>query len=399
MDTPPTPMALSPAEREDFRQRFEQRLAKVKAKTADVFAFKDLGPPPFIVNSALYTAFGQDPEAFPEQYYDDPQVMISFQERNYYEQLKEIDDDFVPYLMPWFGTAVAASALGCQVDFPLMLDPTVNPLHYPVQTVDDAKRLQVANPEKDGLMPRVLKCLRSMRANRFLPVGITDFQGPLTTANQLMGYDKLIYLMQDYPAAAHELMDKITETLIRWVKKQKEVIGEPLTDCFSDQQVYVNGHAGIWLSDDDAVLMSPETYKEFVVPYNSRILKAFGGGCLHYCGNATHQAENFLATEGLRAINNYTLYDLHGFRVLKSKLEGRIVVFACDFTPVEYQDYFREMLDGLSLKGLVIDSQFTPLLALVKGGKYVQVRRPLRPGKKNVSDFLRSYFQNRKQEL
>ena len=70
-------MALSSAEREDFTQRFEQRLAKVKAKTADVFAFKDLDAPPFIVNSALYTAFGQDPERFPEPYYDDPQVMIS----------------------------------------------------------------------------------------------------------------------------------------------------------------------------------------------------------------------------------------------------------------------------------------------------------------------------------
>jgi len=390
-------MALSSAEREDFTQRFEQRLAKVKAKTADVFAFKDLDAPPFIVNSALYTAFGQDPERFPEPYYDDPQVMISSQERNYYEQLKDVDDDFVPYLMPWFGTAVVASALGCQVDFPPRLDPTVNPRHYPVQSPEDVRKLEVADPEKDGLMPRVLECLRAMRAGSFLPTGITDFQGPLTTANQLMGYDRLIYLMEDHPGVAHELMSKVTETLIRWVKKQKEVIGESLTDCFSDQQVYVGGQTGVWFSDDDAVLMSPASYKEFVVPYNSRILTAFGGGCVHYCGNATHQADNFLATEGLRALNVYTLYDLRGFRALKEKMEGRVVVFACDFTPVDYQDYFQQMLDGLSLKGLVIDSQFTPTVALVSGGKYEQVRRPLMPGKQEVSDFLRDYFQKRSQ--
>jgi uroporphyrinogen-III decarboxylase len=398
METPHSEMALTSTEREDFRNRFTKRLEKVKAKTDDVFAFKDVGQPPIIVNSAFYWAFGLDPETFPDRYYDDPQVMIDFQERTCYEQLKEIDDDFVPYLMPWFGTAVTASALGCQVDFPPKMDPTVNPRQYPVRAAEDVKRLQIADPEKDGLMPRVLQFLHSMRANSFLPVGITDFQGPLTTANQLMGYDKLIYLMQDYPAVMHDLMDKVTETLIRWVKKQKEVMGEPLADCFSNQQVYVGGHAGIWFSDDDAVLMSPGTYKEFVVPYNSRILKTFGGGCLHYCGNATHQAENFLATEGLRAINTYTLYDLRGFRTLKSKLEGRVVLFACDYTPVEYQDYFHEMLDGLSLKGLVIDSQFTPLVALVKGGKYVEVQRPLTPGKKNVRDFLHNYFQSRKQE-
>jgi len=394
-----TTTPLSSTEREDFRHRFQQRLEKVKAKTADVFAFKETRHPPCIVNSALYTAFGLDPATFPDRYYNDPKVMTALQERNYYQQLKEVDDDFVPYLMPWFGTAVTASALGCQVDFPPKLDPTENPRHYPVVSPGDVKRLPIADPERDGLMPRVLQFLRFMQANSFLPVGITDFQGPLTTANQLMGYDKLIYLMQDHPTAMHELMDKVTETLIRWVKKQKEVIGEPLTDCFSDQQVYVGGHAGVWFSDDDAVLMSPGTYKEFVVPYNSRILKTFGGGCLHYCGNATHQAENFLATEGLRAINTYTLYDLRGFRALKTQLEGRIVLFACDFTPVDYQDYFHELLDGLSLKGLVIDSQFTPLVALVKGGKYVQIQRPLMPGKRNVHDFLHNYFQTRRDEV
>jgi uroporphyrinogen-III decarboxylase len=391
-------MALTNTEREDFRHRFEKRLEKVKAKTADVFAFKEVDQPPYIVNSALYWIFGLDPETIPDGYYDDPQAMIDFQERSYYEQVKEIDDDFVPYLMPWFGTAVTASALGCQVDFPPRLDPTVNPRHYPVQSPDDVRRLQVADPEKDGLMPRVLQFLHSMRANSFLPVGITDFQGPLTTANQLMGYDKLIYLMQDHPMVMHELMDKVTETLICWVKKQKEVMGEPLTECFADQQVYVGGHAGVWFSDDDAVLMSPKTYKEFVVPYNSRILKTFGGGCLHYCGNATHQAENFLATEGLRAINTYTLYDLHGFRTLKSKLEGRVVLFACDFTPMDYEDYYHELLDGLSLKGLVIDSQYTPLVALIRGGKYVEIQRPVTPGKRNLNEFLHNYFQRRKQE-
>jgi len=100
METPSLPMALSRTEREDSRNRFEQTLEKVKAKTADVFAFKEVGQPHFLVNSALYTAFGLDPETFPEGYYDDAQVMINLQERNYYEQLKEIGDDFVPLSLP-----------------------------------------------------------------------------------------------------------------------------------------------------------------------------------------------------------------------------------------------------------------------------------------------------------
>jgi hypothetical protein len=228
-----------------------------------------------------------------------------------------------------------------------------------------------------------------MKANSFLPVGITDFQGPLTTANQLMGYDKLIYLMYDRPDVMHELMDKVTETLIMWVKKQKEVIGEPLTECIGDQQVYTGKHAGVWFSDDDAVLMSVKPYREFVVPYNSRILQAFGGGCVHYCGNATHHADNFLATKGLKALNIFNLYNIRSVAQLQQKLQDRIVLFVCDFTPVDYEAYFDEMLNTLSSRGIVICSQYSPVVGLLRGGKYDAIRRDLKSGRRAVYDYLR----------
>lgn len=380
---------LTPAEREDFRRRFETRLEQVAAKTEDVFAFKDIKEPPFTVNSALYWLFGLDMDTFPLDYFDDPAVMTHFQERTYYDQIREIDDDFVPYLMPWFGTVVAASALGCKIDFRPKQDPAADPRFYPIQKPEDVKKLEIPDPEKDGLMPRVLEFIRYMKANSFLPVGITDFQGPLTTANQLLGYDKLIYLMYDHPNLTHELMDKVTETLIMWVKKQKEVIGEPLTYCISDQQVYTGRHAGVWFSDDDAVLMSGPIYKEFVVPYNSRILTEFGGGIVHYCGSATHHAENFLNMEGLLGLNIYNLYNIPSLAKLKAQVEGRLVLFACDFTPVEYQDYFDELLASVSPRGMVICSQYSPVVGLLKGGKYDAVQRPLKEGRRQVYEYLR----------
>ena len=389
---PWTTEPLTDQERTEFRQLFEQRLAKVKTKTADVFAFKDTAEPPYIVNSALYWVFGLDPDTFPDDYFTNPAVMTTFQERTYYDQVKEIDDDFVPYLMPWFGTVVTASALGCKIEYPPKQDPAANPRYYPVQQPLDIKKLRVPDPEKDGLMPAVLEFIRYMKEHSFLPVGITDFQGPLTTANQVIGYDKLIYLMFDYPNLMHELMDIVTESLIVWVKKQKEVIGEPLTECFSDQQVYLGQHAGIWFSDDDAVLMSPETYKEFVVPYNSRILKEFGGGVVHYCGNATHHAENFLNMEGLLGLNIYNLWNIPSFARLKEQVEGRLVMFACDFTPVDFHGYFDELLSSVSYKGMVIDSQFSPVVGLLKGSKYNAIQRDLKSGRKAVYEDLKSRF-------
>ena len=387
-----TTQPLTIEEREEFKQLFEKRLEKAKTKTADLFSFRKVKEPPYIVNSALYWVFGLDPETFPDDYFDNPAVMTDFQERTYYDQVKEIDDDFVPYLMPWFGTVVAASAFGCEIGWNAKQDPATNPRYYPVKTPEDIKNLEIPDPEKAGIMPRVLDFLRYMKANSFLPVGITDFQGPLTTANQLMGYDKLIYLMYDYPAAMHELMDKVTEGLICWVKKQKEVIGEPLHYCIGDQQVYLGEHAGIWFSDDDAVLMSPDIYREFVVPYNSRILKEFGGGCIHYCGNATHHADNFLATEGLVALNTYNLYNIPAVKRLQDALKDKIALFVCDYTPLAYQEYFTELFSTLDYRGMLVCSQYSPVVGLLHGGKYDAVRRDLKSGRKAVYDFIKGYL-------
>ena len=74
---------------------------------------------------------------------------------------------------------------------------------------------------------------------------------------------------------------------------------------------------------------------------------------------------------------------------LKKKIEGRIVLFLCDFTPVDYDAYFREMLQGLSRRGLIVDSQYSPVLGLLKGGKYDALRRDPVTGRRAVFESLR----------
>jgi hypothetical protein len=392
MDTNNLVCSLSVTERDELRQLLNKRMEKVSARTADCFAFKDLETIPFLVNGAPYWGFGYDPETFPLGLFDDPAVMTIAQERAYYGQVKEIDDDFVPYLMPWLGTGVLASGFGCQIEYPPKQDPVVSPRHYPVKSTRDIKELLIPDPEKDGLMPKVLAYLRYMKLHSFLPVGITDIQGPLTTANQLMGFDNLIYLMQDEPTAAHELMDKITEALIQWIKQQKEIIGEPLTECISDQQVYTGRHAGVWFSDDDAVLISPKFYKEFVVPYNSRVCKVFGGGCLHFCGNATHQVDNFLHIDSLRAINNSLMHNIRSFRELKAKVEGRIVLFAVDLTPEDKEQHLKELFEAIPYKGMIVHWVSMGTVGMTRDGQWLPMRRDFRAGRRSAYDFLCRYL-------
>lgn len=387
-------MTTTTLNREDFRRRFEQRLSKVKPRTDAAFRFEAGRRPLFLVNSAFYHLFGIDKPLIPEGYYDDPHVMTAFQEQRYYEQICAIDDDFVPYLMPWFGTGVLPSALGSQIEFPDREDPAVNPRHFPIRDEHDIRRMEIPDPDRSGLMPKVLQFIRYMKQNSFLPVGITDCQGPLATANQLMGYDKLFYLMQDNPNAVHELMDKISDALIVWIKKQKEATGEGLNECFGDQQIYVGQNSGVWMSDDDAVLVSPKVYATFVVPYNAKVLSAFDGGIIHYCGNANHQIGNFLHTDGLRGLNVYSLHNISRLAELKARIEGRLVLIACDFTPLEHQQYYRSLLESLSPVGLIVDSQFSPIVGLTRDGKYSIVQRDQLQYRSEVFDYISGLLVN-----
>ena len=46
------------------------------------------------------------------------------------------------------------------------------------------------------------------------------------------------------------------------------------------------------------------------------------------------------------------MFKIGAFRELKSRLEGRVVLFAADVVPVDRDQYFDELFTGLSFRGL-----------------------------------------------
>lgn len=87
-------------------------------------------------------------------------------------------------------------------------------------------------------------------------------------------------------------------------------------------------------------------------------------------------------------MNIYTLYNLKSVAELQGKLRDRIALFVCDFPPVDYQAYFDELLERLGTTGIVICSQYSPVVGLLKGGQYNAIRRPLREGRGDVHRYL-----------
>jgi uroporphyrinogen-III decarboxylase len=365
---------------------------KKEALIRAAFEFQN-GPAPHIIYDVNYWLFGESKDSIPLDYCgEDPAVMVDYQVGKIKRHAADYHDVYIPFLMPWYGTGVLGSGFGVPIVFQDYMDPAVDLSQ--ISDVGQIKDLQMPRPDKDGLMPRVMNAIRYMRETTDLPVGVTDCQGPLTTALQVIGYENMIYWMHDHPDMIHELMQIVTDALIEWVKVQKEAAGQRL-----DNDAYVLGvkipadFGGVWISDDDSVIFGTDLYREFVVPYNSQVLKAFGGGAIHYCGNANQHIDSYLQTEGLSAIHNLNLDDIGGAaRMRKALAEKGITYIAADFNvaPDYVDEYYRNLFAQMGTEGLIVVSYIAPAIML-DHGKYAEANLDPRKIGREIETAIRKY--------
>jgi uroporphyrinogen-III decarboxylase len=351
----------------------ERRMEENEEALRRAYAFEN-DEAPHIIYDANYWLFGEAMRNIPPDYCDeDPNALVGYQLDKIVTHMERYDDAYIPFLMPWYGTGVLASGFGVEIKFLEGMDPAV---HLPIMNdVTRVRELTKPDPERDGLMRRVLDTIRFMRSHTSLPVGVTDCQGPLTTACQIIGYDTISYWMYDHPDAVHELMGIVTDALIDWVTVQKTVAGQRKTDDAYVLGVKIpTGYGGVWMSDDDSVLFGTDLYHEFVMPYNSRLLKAFGGGAIHFCGNSNQHIDSYLATDGLTAIHNLNLDDIDGAARMRHALaEKGICYITADFNMEEtyIEEYYEMLFRKLGTRGLIVVPYIAPAIAL-KSGKYVE---------------------------
>lgn len=363
------------------------RFARAQARIEAAFTMADPLDPPVMVWPYHYIACGCDPARMPEDLFDSAAAMTAFQTRFCEEHLEAVEDDFQPYLTPYLGTGVLASAFGCRMHFAPGRDPSVaGPC---VETAADAAKLKLPDPQLSGLMPRVLETAAYMRAHGAYPVTLTDTQSPLDELVLMCGHERLYIWMYEEPALVHDLFALASEALIAWVAAQKQVTGEPLDVCYGEQGVWVPRGCGVWLADDEAVNLPPDLYEEFVAPYNARILSAFVGGVLHFCGNGAHLAPILRKMEGLRAINSGPMGQPENFAALQRGLDGAIPLIYQEMSPANPARYFRDLLQRISLRGVVFAPQVCDRFATDDAGGLISVEQDRRKAAKSILSALR----------
>jgi len=217
-------------------------------------------------------------------------------------QTLEHKTDYVPYLDPFEGVTVLSEAFGCPVEVPRNGDPWVK--NHIIKNPEDV--YDIKKPSKDNeVYKRIFDTLNffEKKTGYQIPVGVTDPQGPLDVASLIWKNDEFLVACITNKKEVHHLLDVVTEAFIEFYTKQYDMLKNPAFPVHSFPLLKSND--GISVSDDEAVLLSPDLFEEFGVPYLNRISEAFGGLYYHCCGDYGNVLDNILKIKGLRAINGH----------------------------------------------------------------------------------------------
>lgn len=171
-------------------------------------------------------------------------------------------------LQPIDALGVDAAILFSDILVPI--EPMGQRLHYqpapvlepPIRTAADVAALRVLQPEED--VPYVLETIRLLRRELAGRVPLIGFGGaPFTLACYMVEgagsrhFLALKRLMYQSPAVYAQLMDKITDTSIVYLRAQVEA-----------------GAQALQIFDTWGGILSPADYQRYVLPYSCRLLAA-----------------------------------------------------------------------------------------------------------------------------
>lgn len=173
-----------------------------------------------------------------------------------------------------------AEAFGAEVHFTENEVPAI--IGHLLDNAEDIRDLKVPSL-KAGRVPQYLK------ANLLAAESITDRPvfggciGPFSLAGRLYDMSEIMVLIYQDPEAAHELLQKCTDFILKY--------------CLAMKATGVNG---VIMAEPAAGLMSNEDCKTFSSVYVKKIIDAvqddFFTVVLHNCGNTNHCTEAMVST-------------------------------------------------------------------------------------------------------
>ncbi len=207
-----------------------------------------------------------------------------------------------------YGSSLIPSLFGVKM-FHMPRETNTLPTSIPFNDIDQIKMLLDAGvPDlNNGLGGNVLEmgeiymqtAARFPKISEFVYVYHPDLQGPLDICEVIWG-SRLLLDFYENPDLVRDFLNLCTQTYIAFMKKWQTIVPPRKT---------YNSHWGllhkgvIFLRDDSSVNISPDMFREFVLPLNQLLLDTLGNGAIHFCGKGDHLVSSLCSLRGLCGIN------------------------------------------------------------------------------------------------
>jgi hypothetical protein len=181
------------------------------------------------------------------------------------------------------GGFVMPALMGCQVEFAPDRSPTALDAHLPDQAILD---LEVPDPRSTWPMTELLADMDELEAEFGQVEGDFDLDGVFNLALSLRG-QQLFLDFSENPALARRLIDVCARAMLAVAECVKPRTG---TLAIATNRMITHVDETLFLHSNCAVQMiSPETYREFLLPpelYLAARLQPYG---IHHCGTNLHR--------------------------------------------------------------------------------------------------------------
>jgi uroporphyrinogen decarboxylase len=303
-----------------------------------------------------------------KDYYGDPETMLRTQILAQKWLMEHIRTDAYSITGPWVGAwtdfqnTFEAGSLGCEINFPDDDIPWVGPGW--LSTDADLQRLEGMDFVRSGInAAQILYRKRMMEVAERYPVRFQGgpvfypganpalthtSDGPFGVAGDLMGQTELFIAVKERPDVVRELLRIVTGKLIAYL------------DFCAEEEALPSPRDLAW-TDDLAVSLSAETYRDLVLPFEKELRFHFDGRLsLHMCGASNHLLEIFADDLAIHEFQGFGYQvDLHR---VGEVMGGRVVLIGNvnpmlihSGTPGQIREATRRVIEILGpYRGLII---------------------------------------------
>ena len=294
----------------DFLKKYEEKIVKARQDILAFWNFEDLGKIPTTVWMPGFFSFSKGLLCSPGDYYRDKELNLQVQIESICSHLEHLQDAYLPHIDSYIGTPVIASAFGGQVTYFPDKDPWLaEPIIHEYRDIDHIKK---PDPQESGLMKKIFEWVDywKLQTQEKIPISMTDIQGPLSVAIDLMGANKFFLGLVDDPKRIKILLEIITEVTIEFLNLLYPKI-EVEDGLHEWTGIFFPKRKGrLRLSEDNLISISPEMYRDSLHSYNEEIFNCLDGGLIHWCGNGNNNFDNVLTTQNLTGIHNSSMGDM-----------------------------------------------------------------------------------------